>query len=162
MYDLPVEEKRNGQKRLIDEVAIGEKLKKPIGKRVLFTYPNGEEPKTGILRDRCWMRSGYPDEVPYWDVIDLIQFDDEESPWLRVGYYRMAKDTPRWASQTTLTDRIETWEELMVKAAREKPWFRNLLEKVMERVSNHEPVTSSALGAVPNPLHDGLDTEDGL
>ena len=149
------------EKKLIDEVAIGEKLQKPVGKKVFFRFPEGL--KTGILEDRCSVRANAAyDEVPYWDVIDLIKFDGEDSPWLRVGYYRTAKDTPFWASQTTLTDRMETWEELMVKAAREKPWFRSLLERVMKRVSNHEPVTSSALGAVPNPLHDGLDTEDGL
>lgn len=78
-----------------------------------------------------------PDDVPYWNVCDRIKFDGDppESYWLRFGYYRMANDTLRWASQTTLCDRMEIWEELMVKAAIEKPWFRELLAKVMERVS---------------------------
>lgn len=159
-----IKDKSKIAKMVIDEVAIGEKLRKPVGRRVHFIYPKGEQPKSGILKDRCVVRSnaGYPDEVPYWDVIDLIQFDDEDSPWLRVGYYRMAKATPLWASQTTLTDRIETWEELMVKSAREMPWFRRLLERVMERAGNHEPATSSALGSTTNSPHDGVDTEDGL
>ena len=152
------------EKRVIDEVAIGEKLQKAIGKRVHFTYPKGEEPKTGILKDRYVMRSNAEcaDELLYWNVVDLIQFQNEETPWLRFGHYRMAKDTPLWANQTTLCDRLDTWEELLVKTAREKPWFRKLLEKVMERVSNHEPLTSPTVGAATNSLHDGVDTEDGL
>lgn len=31
--------------------------------------------------------------VPYWDVVDLIEFPAEPEPlWIRIGYYRKPKD----------------------------------------------------------------------
>jgi hypothetical protein len=78
----------------------------------------------------------YPDEVPYWDVVDLIVFDGEKEPWLRFGYYRMPKNRLNWASQTTLTDRVKTWKRLMVQTAKEKQWFRQLLEEVMRELAS--------------------------
>ena len=123
-------------RRQINEAEIIEKISKPIGRRVSFKYPAGEKPRRGILKDRAILRSnaGYPSEVPYWDVVDLIQFEGEKKPWLRFGYYRMPKDRLNWASQTTLCDRSKTWKRLLVKAAREKQWFRNLLKEVMREL----------------------------
>jgi hypothetical protein len=125
-------------RRRINETQILERIRKPIGRPVTFTYPAGENPRRGILKDRAVMRSnaGYRDEVPYWDVVDLIEFHGETESWLRFGYYRMPKDRLNWASQTTLSDRIETWKRLMVQAAREKQWFRDLLEEVMRELAS--------------------------
>ncbi len=124
-------------RRQINETEILEKMRKPIGRPVSFKYPAGEKPRLGILKDRAMIRSnaGYRDEFPYWDVADLIEFDGETELWLRFGYYRMPKDRLNWASQSTLTDRMETWKRLMVQAAREKQWFRKLLEDVMRELA---------------------------
>jgi hypothetical protein len=70
--------------------------------------------------------------VPYWDVVDLIEFPDTPQPlWLRIGYYRMAKDRLVWGSQTTITEPIHVWRRLLVEAVRAMPWFRSLLEEVL-------------------------------
>jgi hypothetical protein len=104
-----------------------------VGKRVSFQYPGNEGRRDGILRDRSVTRAN-PDEpgVPYWDVVDLIEFPGRsEKEWIRIGYYRKPHDHLVWASQTTITEPISAWKRLMVHAAREKPWFRKLLEDVM-------------------------------
>jgi hypothetical protein len=119
----------------VDEAEVTDRIKSAIGKPVRYKYPPGESPRFGVLEDRAVLRSNaaYLNEVPYWDVVDLIEFGREK--WLRVGYYRMPKQGKlHWASQTTLTDRIGTWEKLLVHAAREKPWFREMLERVMATV----------------------------
>jgi hypothetical protein len=46
----------------------------------------------------------------------------------------MPKDRLVWGSQTTITEPIETWKELLVHAAKEKEWFRKLLSEVMQEV----------------------------
>jgi hypothetical protein len=77
--------------------------------------------------------------VPYWDVIDLIEFPGEPEPkWIRIGYYRKPKDKLVFASQTTITEPIETWKGLLFHAAKEKAWFRELIEHVMEKL-NKDP-----------------------
>ena len=109
-----------------------------IGKPVHYKYPNDEGDKKGILKDRCVLS---PDDkidgVPYWDVIDLIEFKDEpknKRENIRIGYYRKPKDKLVWGSQTTITEPKDVWKKLFVKAATEKKWFRELLEEVLENV----------------------------
>lgn len=79
--------------------------------------------------------------MPYWDVVDLIKFDDEEEPWIRIGYYRMPPKTMRlnFAGQTTITEPVSVWKKLLVKAA-EKEWFRKLLDEVTEELKK-QPAT---------------------
>jgi len=73
--------------------------------------------------------------VPYWDVVDLIEFEGEaEREWIRIGYYRRPKDRLVWASHTTITEPIGVWKRVLVQAAREKPWFLKLLREVMEEL----------------------------
>jgi hypothetical protein len=118
-----------------DNDTIAAKILDRIGKKVSFTYPGHEPNKTGILKDRAFIPSPGATGVPYWDVVDLIEFPDEPQPeWIRIGYYRKPKDRLVWASQTTITEPVETWKELLVHAAKEKKWFRKLLENVLERV----------------------------
>jgi hypothetical protein len=115
---------------------VVEKILKCVGKPVSFQYPGNEGRKNGILRDRSVTRSN-PDEsgVPYWDVVDLIEFPDQpEKEWVRIGYYRKPHDHLVWASQTTITEPISAWKRLLVHAAREKPWFMKLLEDVMKEL----------------------------
>ena len=76
--------------------------------------------------------------VPYWDVVDLIEFPEEPEPeWIRIGYYRKPHDHLVWGSQTTITEPIEIWIKLLVKAANEKPWFKKLLNDVMDELQEH-------------------------
>ena len=73
--------------------------------------------------------------MPYGDVVDLIEFPDEPQPeWIRIGYYRKPKDRLVWASQTTITEPVETWKELLVHAAKEKMWFANFWKTSWKRV----------------------------
>lgn len=117
-----------------------QKIKKAVGKPVNFKFPTGGGHKKGTLKERTVFFSGYHSGtgstgVPYWDVVDLIEFKDEpESKWIRIGYYRKWKDTIRWASQTTITEPIGTWRKLLVHAAREKEWFRKLIMEVAEEL----------------------------
>jgi len=116
---------------------IAEQILKPIGKEVKFTYPPAEGCKKGFLKDRAVISSPGSTGVPYWDVVDLIEFPGEPEPqWIRIGYYRMPKDRLVWGSQTTITEPIGTWKKLLVHAAREKGWFRKLLNEVMEEVES--------------------------
>src|SRR5690242_4451908 len=126
-----------GRKAETMDANIEKKILDCIGQKVHFKYPVGEDPRSGILKDRVTMQSNAtPEEViPYWNVVDRIKFDKDQSSWIRFGYYRLSKGVLRWASQTTLCDREDTWVELMVKAAKEKPWFRDLLVKVVKRAN---------------------------
>jgi hypothetical protein len=54
--------------------------------------------------------------------------DEKEPKWIRIGYYRKPKDTLNWGSQTTITEPVSIWKRILVNAAREKKWFRDLLE----------------------------------
>ena len=116
---------------------ITEQILKRIGKKVKFTYPPPEGFKTGFLKDRAVIFSPGSTGVPYWDVVDLIEFPGEPEPqWITIGYYRMPKDRLVWASQTTITEPIETWKALLVHTAKEKEWFRKLLSEVMREVES--------------------------
>jgi hypothetical protein len=103
------------------------------GGRVRFKYPKGEIHFQGVLKDRCVMFAPSWTGVPYWDVIDLIQFTEPKRfEALRFGYYRKSKGKLRWASQTTLTEPIETFKALFIKAVREKDWFKRFLQDVLK------------------------------
>lgn len=121
------------------EANLIKKILKPIGKPVSFKYPGKEEEKKGVLKDRVVMKSN-PDPmgVQYWDVVDLIEFSDEvETEWIRFGYYRQKGDSIGWASQTTITEPIDIWKELLVKAASEKTWFKELLKNVIAELEEN-------------------------
>jgi hypothetical protein len=117
-----------------------EEIKKKIlsrkGSKVAFKFPGAEGDKHGILKDRAVVESVQaPGTVPYWDVVDLIEFTGEAEPaWIRIGYYRKPGKTLNWASQTTITEPISIWKRILVSAARDKEWFRDLLEDVMKEL----------------------------
>jgi hypothetical protein len=116
-------------KRRRDANSSVKKMLSRIGKPVSFRYPAGEEHRYGVLKDRAIVRSNPGDRgVPYWDVVDLIEFKGEEYPeWIRIGYYRVPKGRLQWGSQTTIAEPVETWKRVLVDSAKQKPWFRKLL-----------------------------------
>lgn len=117
------------------------KLMRPVGKKVSFQYPGNEGHKHGILKDRTVVASNPgSDGVFYWDVVDLIRFQDEPEPdWIRIGYYRRPKDRLVWGSQTTITEPVGVWKRILLDAARQKSWFRELLEEVMDELRETAP-----------------------
>jgi hypothetical protein len=99
-----------------------------VGSRVHFKYPGDEGSRHGFLKDRVVIRSteGFQG-IPYWDVVDLIEFPGAPEPdWMRVGYYRYTKGRLVWGSQTSLTDSLSVWRRLFV-AAKSRSWFAPLL-----------------------------------
>lgn len=117
-----------------DEVIV--KIKSCIGRKVSFKYPGVEGDKYGILKDRSVIEStNEVGKVPYWDVVDLIEFKEEKEPdWIRIGYYRKPKNNLNWGSQTTITEPISVWKDIFVTTAREKKWFCDLLTEVMKEI----------------------------
>ena len=114
-----------------------------IGKKVSFKYPGNEGDKLGILKDRAVVESiNCIGTVLYWDVVDLIEFKGEREPqWIRIGYYRKPKQSLNWGSQTTITEPISIWKRILIHAAREKKWFRKLLEDVMDELESANPTS---------------------
>lgn len=117
-----------------------EKMLSRIGKRVTFTYPEGVK-RQGILKDRNVIESGYLDSCNlesafYWDVIDLIEFEGESEPMMRITYYRKLGNRLVFAGQTTITEPISTWKRLLLETAQKKAWFRALLEDVITGLQN--------------------------
>jgi hypothetical protein len=108
------------------------KILEAVGRPVNFGYPAGEKDKKGILKDRSVLYSGTTSTgINYWDVVDLIEFPVEKEPyWIRIGYYREQKVKLNWAGKNTITEPVDIWKKLLVNAAREKVWFKNLLEEV--------------------------------
>jgi len=103
-----------------------------IGDTVRFTFPKGEPPMVGVLKDR-YVICTTPTKagVKYWDVVDLIKFQDEPEDFIRIGYFRMpaGRRQPRLAGQTTITETVTQWKRILVETARKREWFRKLLEE---------------------------------
>jgi hypothetical protein len=108
----------------------------PIGEEVSFNFPGNEGSMKGTLKDRVVITTE-PNiaGVLYWDVVDLISFSGETEPWIRIGYYRKSKDRLVWAGQTTITETEVGWKRILLQAAREKEWFRRLLEEVCRKLN---------------------------
>ncbi len=121
---------------MFSENEIVQKIKRCIGNEVNFKFPGGEVRKIGILMDRAVLRSeDEKTKVPYWDVVDLIKFPEEkQKEWIRIGYYRMPKDSLNWGAQTTIAEPIEVWKKLLIEAAKEKEWFKKLLLEVIQEL----------------------------
>lgn len=119
---------------------VEEQILRDLGrKRVRFAYPGVEGVLNGTLKDRCVLAAGTNiGGVPYWDVIDLITFDGQTEPFMRIGYFRKPVNRLVWGSQTTITEPLSTWKDLFVEAARNKEWFRGLLEEVMSEVTAND------------------------
>jgi hypothetical protein len=113
---------------------VKKKILSRIGKEVSFKYPGNERSKKGILKDQTVIKGSNVRTVPYWDVVDLIEFvGKRNSKWIRIGYYRK-KQKLNWGSQTTITEPISIWKKIFINAAREKEWFHKLLEDVIKEL----------------------------
>jgi len=67
--------------------------------------------------------------VPYYNVVDLIPFEGEPEPWVRISYYRhLPSGLLRFAGQYSICEPVSAWERLMAVAGA-VPWFRPLLER---------------------------------
>lgn len=116
--------------------SVVEKILSRVGSRVTFNYPGDEGTVRGVLKQRAVIASNSSASgVPYWDVVDLIEFAGKaQSRWMRIGYYRMPKDRLVWGSQTTITEPLTVWKRLLVTAASQMPWFRTMLREVLAEV----------------------------
>lgn len=114
-----------------------EKIMDAVGKPVSFKFPGNEGNKKGILKDRAIVPSNPgTNGIPYWDVIDLIEFPEEAEPnWIRIGYYRLSNGRLNWGSQTTITEPASVWKRVLTDAAKQKPWFRKLLKDVWQELN---------------------------
>ncbi len=108
-----------------------------VGSKVGYRYPGNGVRRVGLLKDRTGIKEpNRKNEVPYWVVVDLIDFPDQrERDFMRFGYYRQSSSS--WGSQTTLTMSLSNWKRLLVRAAREKEWFRKLLEDVTSEIEKN-------------------------
>ena len=112
-----------------------EKILTRIGKPVVYQYPGDEGERRGVLKDRTVLPAGRnPAGISYWHIVDLIEFSRHREPWIRIGYYRKPKNRLVFAGQTTSTHRVSQWKRLFVKAAKEKKWFRKLLQGVAKEL----------------------------
>lgn len=127
----PAPKARNplGKTRPSDE-DIKRQILSKVGKKVRFKYPGDEGDLYGVLKDRLVIESDdSPSGIPYWDVVDLIEFPGTPKPvWMRVGYYRYAQGRLVWGSQTTLTEPLEIWRKLF-QNAKKMAWFSQLLDE---------------------------------
>jgi len=110
------------------DAEIQRKILAAVGQPVHFRFPGTEGSLHGVLKDRVVIYSGPNLQgIPYWDVVDLIEFPGQPEPqWLRVGYYRYANGRLVWGSQTTLTEPLSIWRRLLAEA-RTRSWFSELV-----------------------------------
>jgi len=69
--------------------------------------------------------------VPYYNVIDLIEFADEPEPWVRSTYYRHLRNGRiNFAWQYSICEPVSSWERLMAVGCA-TPWFRPLIARAL-------------------------------
>ena len=125
-------------KKILDKNDQKAYLLSKIGSTVIFRYPEPPYVLKGKLVDRYAISLGYGDEwVDYWMIIDLIRFEGEAEDWIRITYYRYKKKEMRWvfAGQTALAIPISGFQELFVKAIKEKEWMKDLFKGIMNKIS---------------------------
>jgi len=96
----------------MSEKEIRAKLMRPIGKPVVFNYPDCT--LRGVLLDRVISAGGSVTEADYWDVVDLIEFPNEPTKqWVRLTYYRQAKGRLRFAGQWSISEPLPVMKNLL-------------------------------------------------
>ena len=130
--------RRKRAKNMLTEKEQKEYLLSKIGNTVHFKYPEPPHDRYGKLLDRFVVKDRVDvDKVTYWNIIDLIEFDNEEEQWLRMTYYRYKKKEQKWnwnfAGQTSFANPISKFEELFVNALKEKEWVRPLFKETFRQ-----------------------------
>ena len=106
-----------------DVETIKARLMKAVGEPVRFAYLGNKGVQTGRLKDRVVGTGSCVPGVQYYDVVDLIEFDGQSEPWVRITYYRHLPDGRMiFAGQTSICEPISVWTRLRA-AARQKDWF---------------------------------------
>ena len=111
--------------------AVTAKLMTAVGRPVKFTYPAAEGTRQGTLKDRAVAVGSNTRGVPYYNVIDLIEFADEPEPWVRITYYRHLRSGKlSFAGQYSICEPVSSWERLMAVGGA-TPWFRPLIARAL-------------------------------
>jgi hypothetical protein len=82
----------------------------------------------GILTDRVIALGSNTRGVQYYNVVDLIAFDDDSEPWVRITYYRHLPTGLQFAGQYSICEPASSWRRLLGEA-NGKDWFRRLSGK---------------------------------
>jgi hypothetical protein len=110
------------------------KVSSKIGAPVNFGYPDSTEFKGKII-NRSFIEATAWHGGKTIDVIDLIQFSEPRKfQAVRFGYYNIIdgkQEKIQWASRGGLAETVDDLKKLLVKTAREQPWFQNLLKDVI-------------------------------
>jgi hypothetical protein len=104
---------------------VSVRLMRAGGRPVTFKYPAAEGTQHGILTDRVIALGSNTRGVQYYNVVDLITFDGEPEPWVRITYYRHFPTGLRFAGQYSICEPASSWRRLLVEAS-SKVWFRQL------------------------------------
>lgn len=129
-YIQPMKCKKCGY---MSEISVVEWIKSRKGNDVNFKPP---AQRKGTLEDRAVVESDNIHDRVYWDVVDLIKFDDPgRTDWIRLSYYLTDRNKMLiFGGQTSIAEPISVWKRILVKAARDKEWFRCLLEEVVREL----------------------------
>ena len=99
------------------DLDVPAKLMAKVGQPVHFTYPGTETERRGVLQDRIVIPDTNPNArpgPPYWHVVDLIRFEGEPEPSIRVTYYRQqANGRLTFAGQTSICTPASSWAPLL-------------------------------------------------
>jgi hypothetical protein len=111
-----------------------------ISKSVDFKYP--EPPSLhGKLKDRWVFKNAEDDNVVYWNIMDLIRFENDDEDWVRMTYYRYKKRAipPKkrvgwvFAGQTSLASPISQFSEFFIDAIKGKEWIRQFFKNIFKQ-----------------------------
>jgi len=101
------------------------RLMAAVGRPVNFKYPAAEGVGRGILKDRVIALGSSTRGVQYYNVVDLITFEGEPEPWVRITYYRHLPTGLRFAGQYSICEPASSWGRLLDQA-NTKEWFKHL------------------------------------
>jgi hypothetical protein len=104
---------------------VRDRLLRAVGRPVRFKYPAAEGARRGVLTDRAIALGSNTRGIQYYNVIDLITFDGEPEPWVRITYYRHLPTGLRFAGQYSICEPASSWGRLLAEADT-KEWFRQL------------------------------------
>jgi len=104
---------------------VSARLMRAVGRPVNFKYPAAEGTRQGILADRVIALGSNTRGVQYYNVVDLITFEGEAEPWVRITYYRHLPTGLRFAGQYSICEPASSWRRLLT-VANTKEWFQQV------------------------------------